>query len=239
MKTLGIIGGLGPMATVYLMELITQMTAAETDQDHINSIIFNCPEIPDRTAYILDRSKPSPLPEMIGIAKKLQSLGADVIATPCNTAHYFYDELAGAVGVPIINVLSETAMVLKSAGVKNAGIMATTGTVSTRLFQNEFEKRGITYTLPDEAEQSLVMSVIYDDIKAGRAPDMEKFSGVSGRLFDSGCDCVVLGCTELSLIKRSEKLGAGFLDTLEVIAKRCVEMCGKRVVPCYETLITK
>lgn len=238
MKTLGIIGGLGPMATVYLLELITSMTDAETDQQHVNSIFFNSPEIPDRTAYILDNSKPSPLPSMVDIAKKLDSLGVSVIATPCNTAHYFYEDIAKSVSVPIVNVLSETAKVLKDEGAKNVGVMATSGTISTRLFQNEFEKNGINYTLPDENDQKKIMSLIYDDIKAGRPADMNVFNEVTQNLFNSGCDVIVLGCTELSLIKRSEDIGNGFLDTLEVIAKRCVEMCDKHVKPQYANLIS-
>ncbi len=239
MKSLGIIGGLGPMATVYLLELITAMTDAETDQQHINSITFNCPTIPDRTAYILDNSKPSPLPDMVEIAKKLDSMGVSVIATPCNTAHYFYNDLAASVSVPIINVLAETTATLKKEGAKKVGIMATSGTIATRLFQNEFEKAGIEYVLPDEAGQAKVMSVIYDDIKAGNDPHMGDFYQVAQNLRDNGCDCIVLGCTELSLIKRSHTLGPGFLDTLEVIAKRCIEMCDKSVKAKWQNLITR
>lgn len=239
MKSLGIIGGLGPMATVYLLELITAMTAAENDQQHINSITFNYPTIPDRTAHILDKSKPSPLPPMIEIAQKLDSLGVSVIATPCNTAHYFYDDLAASVNVPIVNVLKETTKVLKAEGAKKVGIMATTGTISTRLFQDELESAGIDYVLPDADGQKKVMSVIYDDIKAGNEPKMGEFFQVAQNLRDNGCDCIILGCTELSLIKRSHNLGAGFLDTLEVIAKSCIEACDKKVNEKYRNLITK
>ncbi|MBQ5810831.1 MAG: amino acid racemase [Clostridia bacterium] len=238
MKSLGIIGGLGPMATVYLLELITDMTDAATDQQHINSIIYNFPVIPDRTAHILDNSKPSPLPAMVEIAQKLDGMGVSVIATPCNTAHYFYDDLAKSVSVPIINVLSETTKILKEEGAKKVGIMATTGTISTRLFQNEFEKAGIDYALPDEDGQAKVMSVIYNDIKAGKEPNMGEFYQVAQNLRDNGCDCIILGCTELSLVKRSHNLGPGFLDTLEVISKRCIEMCDKSVKPQYSKLIT-
>ena len=239
MKSLGIIGGLGPMATVYLLELITAMTDAETDQQHVNSIVYNFPAIPDRTAYILDKSKPSPLPLMTEIAQKLDSMGVSVIATPCNTAHYFYDELAASVSVPIVNVLTETTAVLKKEGAKKVGIMATTGTISTRLFQQEFEKAGIEYILPDEDGQNKVMSIIYDDIKAGNEANMGEFYQVAQNLRDKGCDCIILGCTELSLIKRTHSLGRGFLDTLEVIAKRSIEMCDGTVKPRYQNLITK
>ena len=239
MKSVGIIGGLGPMATVYLLELIISMTDADNDQQHINSIVYNYPVIPDRTAYILDKSNPSPLPAMREIAQKLDSFGVSVIATPCNTAHYFYNELAESVSVPIINVLSETVNVIKAEGAKKVGIMATTGTIATRLFQDVFEKADIDYALPNADGQAKVMSVIYDDIKAGKEPNMGEFYQVAQNLRDNGCDCIILGCTELSLIKRSHSLGAGFLDTLEVIAKRCIEMCDKKVKSEYSRLITK
>ena len=95
MKTLGIIGGMGPMATAYLLELIIQMTAAKTDQEHLSAVVLNNPQVPDRTAYILDRAKPSPLPVLEGMAHALENLGCGVLCAPCVTSHYFYEELAG------------------------------------------------------------------------------------------------------------------------------------------------
>ena len=100
MKTLGIIGGMGPMATAYLLELIIQMTAAKTDQEHLGAVVLNNPQVPARTAYILDREKPSPLPVLEGMAHALENLGCGVLCAPCVTSHYFYQELAGCVKVP-------------------------------------------------------------------------------------------------------------------------------------------
>ena len=100
MNSLGVIGGLGPMATAYLLELITDMTDARTDQEHLDAIIFNRPSVPDRTAYILDHTKPSPVPPMIDIAQKLEALGVCALATPCVTAHSFHDELQSSVHIP-------------------------------------------------------------------------------------------------------------------------------------------
>ncbi len=237
MKTLGIIGGLGPMATAYLLQLIIEMTDAKTDQEHLDVIVFDRPGVPDRTAHILDPAKPSPLPSMRETARTLEKLGAGVLCAPCVTSHYFYRELQGSVSIPFLNMVAETAEELKAAGKKRPGIMATTGTVSTGLFQSVFSELGLEAGLPAPEGQKLVMSLIYDDIKAGKPADPEKFRKVSEELYGSGCDCIVLGCTELSLIKKSAGLGRGYLDALEVLAKRAVQACGGPLKKEYEALI--
>lgn len=237
MNSFGIIGGLGPMATAYLLELIIDMTDAKTDQEHLDAIIFNRPSVPDRTAYILDHSKPSPVPPMIDMAKKLEALGVCAIGTPCVTAHSFHEELQRSVNVPFINMVQETAAYLKNAGCKKAGIMATTGTVHNGLFQRALSEIGLSYALPDDAMQQYVMSLIYDCVKAGEPADMEKFRTVSNALRKEGCDAIILGCTELSIIKRDNAIGSGYLDALEVLAHAAILACGKKIKPKYISLL--
>lgn len=237
MNSFGIIGGLGPMATAYLLELIIDMTDAKTDQEHLDAIIFNRPSVPDRTAYILDHSKPSPVPPMIDMAKKLEALGVCAIGTPCVTAHSFHEELQRSVNVPFINMVQETAAYLKNAGCKKAGIMATTGTVHNGLFQRALSESGLAYALPDNAMQQYVMSLIYDCVKAGEPADMEKFRAVSDALRKEGCDAIILGCTELSIIKRDNEIGSGYLDALEVLAHAAILACGKKIKPKYISLL--
>ncbi len=237
MKTLGIIGGLGPMASAYLLQLIIEMTDAKTDQDHLDVIVFDRPNVPDRTAHILDPQKPSPLPSMKKTAQTLESLGAGVLCAPCVTSHYFYRQLAESVSVPFLNMVEETTGELRAAGKGKVGIMATTGTVSTGLFQKSFSENGLEAVLPSEAGQRLVMSLIYDDIKAGKPVDPNKFRAVRDELFGAGCGCIVLGCTELSLVKKTSNLGPEYLDALEVLAKRCVLACGGPLKREYEQLV--
>lgn len=237
MNSFGIIGGLGPMATAYLLELIIDMTDAKTDQEHLDAIIFNRPSVPDRTAYILDHSKPSPVPPMIDMAQKLETLGVCAIGTPCVTAHSFHEELQRSVNVPFINMVQETAAYLKNAGCKKAGIMATTGTVHNGLFQRALSEIGLSYALPDDAMQQYVMSLIYDCVKAGEPADMEKFRTVSDALRKEGCDAIILGCTELSIIKRDNAIGSGYLDALEVLAHAAILACGKKIKPKYISLL--
>ena len=237
--TLGVIGGLGPIATAHFMELIIRMTKAHTDQEHLDMIIYNRPSIPDRTGYILDPANPSPLPEMIRVGRALAQQGARLIAIPCMTAHYFHRELAGSIEVPIVHAIHETAVHLKKHGITRAGIMATDGTIRSRLFQQELEKHGITPVIPGPDGQKCVMSVIYDDIKANRTADMARFHRAAGELRAQGAQAIILGCTELSLVKRDCRLGAGYLDAMEVLARRCVLECGGKLKEEYQDLISK
>lgn len=236
-KTLGIIGGMGPMATAYLLQLIIEMTEAATDQEHLDVIVFDRPAVPDRTAYILDRGKPSPLPVLQETARTLVGLGAGVLCAPCVTSHYFYGELAGSVAVPFLNMLAETAAELRRAGKRRVGIMATTGTVQTGMLQRALAGQGLEAVPPAADGQALVMSVIYEEVKAGKPASPDKLARVAEGFGRAGCDSIVLGCTELSLVKKDTPLGPGYMDALEVLAKRCVEACGGVVRPAYRDLL--
>ena len=237
--TLGVIGGLGPIATAHFMELVIRMTEAATDQEHLDMILYNRPSIPDRTGYILDPTKPNPLPEMIRVGNALARQGAKLIAIPCMTAHYFHADLTRYIEAPIVHAIHETAAHLKKHGISRVGIMATDGTIRSRLFQQELEKHGITPLIPGEEGQKCVMSVIYDDIKANRPAGMDKFELASRDLKDQGAQAIILGCTELSLVKRDYPIGAGYLDAMEVLAQACVIRCGGQLKEEYQELISK
>jgi aspartate racemase len=237
-KKLGVIGGLGPMATAYFMELLTRMSDAKTDQEHMEVIIYSKPSIPDRTGYILGKSEKSPLPDMLSVGEKLRTAGAELLAMPCITAHYFYEELEKRLGVPVINGLSETASYLAGEKKTCVGILATDGTIRSGVLQNMLRERGIRSIVPEENSQKKVMAMVYDEIKAGHRADMEKFEQVSGELFRRGAQVILLACTELSLIKKEHPLPAGYLDILEVMALAAVEKC-HRVRVEFRHLITE
>lgn len=238
-KILGVIGGLGPIATAHFMELVIRMTQASCDQEHLDMILYNYPSIPDRTGYILDHSRPSPLPGMIAVGQRLAEQGVSCLAIPCITAHYFHRELTEAIAVPILHIVEETVAHLKSHGVKAAGIMATDGTVTAGLFQQELERCGIRPLIPSPERQRDVMAVIYDNIKANVPVDMRRFEAADSELRAAGAEAVVLGCTELSLVKRDYALGAGFIDAMEVLAQRAVVNCDGILKPEYRDLITR
>ncbi len=234
-KKLGVIGGMGPLATALFMELVIEMTDAAKDSEHITMDIVNIPTIPDRTDYILGRSTESPVKDIIRIKKDLEARGAEVIAMPCNTAFYFYDELIKE-GIALIHAIEETAICLKEAGIQCVGVLATDGTIQTGLFQKGLAQYGIETRIPDEEHQKLVMSMIYEDVKAGRKISEHKIKAVESQLQAKGAEVLILGCTELSVAKRSGLVSAGYLDTLEVMARKAVMECGV-LKPQYQKLI--
>lgn len=236
--TLGVIGGLGPVATAYFMELVIQMTDAARDQEHLPMIIYNSPGIPDRTSYILDNSRANPVWDMIRTGQKLAEQEVACISIPCITAHYFHRELSENIPVPIIHAIQETCIELNDNHVKSAGIMATDGTIHSRIFQDELEKADIEVFVPDKEHQELVMDLIYKEVKAGKSADPDKFRKVSLHLREQGAQVLLLGCTELSLIKKDFSIGSGYLDTMEILAQRSILRCQGRLKTEYRHLIT-
>ena len=236
MKKLGVIGGLGPMATAYFLQLLVQMTEARTDQEHIEVLLHSKPQIPYRTLFILGQSREDPLPQMVEIGRELAGQGAELIAVPCVTAHYFQKKLEDSIGIPVVDTIRETALSLKAAGVTKAGILATDGTIESGLFQRAFAGEGISAMLPDRAGQQAVMQIIYQNVKAGQPVDSAAFWRVAEGLFGQGAQAVLLACTELSLVKRDFGLGEGFLDVMEVLARKAVLICG-RLKGQYECLL--
>jgi len=227
---LGVIGGLGPMSSAYFYELVTEHTRAERDQDHIDIILSSRATTPDRTDYILGRSTESPLPYMVEDARSLEVYGATAIVIPCNTAHYFIDEVRRSVSVPVPSIIEETVLHLKRNGVKKACILATEGTVRSGSYQQGLEENGIGWAVPDEVGQAVLMDIIYGDVKKGVIPSPEKLYAACAPLFDHGCDCAILGCTELSLLKRSLGDDSRFVDSLEVLAKVSIELMGHEYI---------
>ncbi len=237
-QVLGIIGGLGPLATACFLERITEMTHAPREQDNLDMIVYNFPSIPDRTGYLLGSNLRSPLPGLLSVARDLSRQGVDQIAIPCITAHYFYDALQSAVSTPIIHDVAETARYLKDRGVKRAGIMATEGTIRAGLFHRFLEEAGIRPVAPSPDRQGDVNHLIYQNVKAGQLAEMDRFFAVREELTQNGAEVIILGCTELSVIKRDETIGPGFLDSLEILAQQSILRCGKPVKKKYRELIT-
>ncbi len=224
---LGILGGLGPMASAYFYEMITEHTKAERDQDHIDILLSSRASTPDRTDFIMGRSDVSPLPVMIEDAKYLESCHVSAIVIPCNTAHYFIEELRRSVSIPMPSIITETVQHIKTVGKKKAGILATEGTVSTNTYQMECDAHGIEWEIPSPENQKILMELIYDCVKKGLPADRDKFYKVVDELTAKGCDCLILGCTELSVINRQLGKDPRFVDSLEVLAYTAIKMCGQ------------
>ena len=234
-KTVGVLGGLGPMATVYFYDMVVEMTEAKRDQDHLDMIIMNRATTPDRTAYILGSSDDSPLDYIVRDAKRLEAAGADFLVLTCNTAHYFYNAIVEELGIPLINMIEETVVHAKKKGNKKIGILATTGNINTGLYQDMCVKHSMDYYVPSQPVQEMVMNIIYDQVKAGKKADMDQFNKIIEVLKAEVCDCAILGCTELSIIKKDEKLPNDFfVDSSEVLAMTTILKAGRKLKENYQ-----
>lgn len=229
-QAVGVIGGVGPMATVYYMQRVIEMTKAGCDQEHINMLVFNDCDIPDRTAFITEKSPDNPLPVMVEDAKRLEAAGCEFVVIPCNTAHYFYDKLEQAVEIPVVNIVEETIRYAKARvqDLSCVGIMATTGTIVTGTYQKYAKRAGLSFAVPDEDEQDLLMQIIYDGVKAGKPVPRADFDRVANHLRAKGAQCLILGCTELSVLKRDLPINdPDVLDSIDVLASETVRRSGK------------
>jgi len=228
-KTIGIIGGMGPLATCDLFRKIIDITDASCDQEHIRVCIDNNTEIPDRTAAIIAGGK-DPVEQMSRSAKGLQGMGADVLIMPCNTAHYFHKRVAETVEIPLLNMLEETAAYARQKGIKRVGLLATDGTIRSGVYANAFEKEGIAICTPSAENQKAVMSVIYEGVKAGNyALDLTGFYKAMEELFAAGAETLVLGCTELPVAFDMFQIDRPHIDPTRILAAAAVRFVGGKL----------
>ena len=224
---LGVIGGMGPLASSLFYDMIIDKTDAGCDQDNLNMIICSDSGMPDRTGAILsgDEAKVAEVRDRIlKDAKVLENAGCSALAVTCNTAHYFVNMVRDEVGIPFIHMIEETAKELaKTCKGKPVAILATDGTVKTRLYQNEFEKHGIVSYTPAAEGQKKVMSTIYDLIKQNKPADAELWAEIEKEIKDAGCEAAILACTELSVVKKELDLPEYYRDPMEIMADRCIE----------------
>ena len=226
---LGVLGGMGPQATNTFYQYVIDRTDARTDQEHVNALILSDSGVPDRTQAILgtEEQREAVYQRLLADARLLEGAGCTVIAVPCNTSHFFLDRVQQQIHIPILHMIREAAQVLTAQGRRRPGILATDGTIQTELYQKEFAAAGIQAVVPTPQAQKLVMSLIYDDVKAGRDGDPEKFAAIHRELLAQGCDCGVLACTELSVFASQHHLSSFYLDAMAVLAERSVQACRK------------
>jgi aspartate racemase len=227
-KTLGIIGGMGPLATQYFYKKIIELTDASCDQEHLDLIILNHASMPDRTDLILSGRTDELYEALLYDAKKLESLSVEAIAIPCNTSHLLVDRLQEELSIPIINMIKEAVKDLNKE-IECVGILATDGTIKSGLYQKSCLEAGIKPYVPSPEKQELVMKIIYEGIKAGNEIDYNDVIKIEGELSANGCQAAIIACTELSCFKDMYKLPDYYIDAMEVLAKRSIEACGKGV----------
>jgi aspartate racemase len=224
-KVLGIIGGMGPLATVKLFERIVILTDANSDQENLHILIDNNTKIPDRTEFILG-GKDDPKLELIKSAKRLQEMGADYLIMGCNTAHYFYKDIAPEIDIPFINMIEETTKhVLNfNKDIKKVGLLATSGTVNCGIYHEHFNKHGIEIITPSEEKQIYVTEIMYNIKKGIYDNSLSGFYQAIEEIKTQGVELIILGCTELSLAYTMYRLEGNFVDALEVLATRAIKL---------------
>ena len=227
-KTIGILGGMGPLATADLMIKIVTETKADCDNEHIRVYVDSNTAIPDRTAAILYGGA-DPMPEMTDALRHLEACGADCILLPCNSAHYFYPRLQALTDTPILNMpaIAVERCIERYPGQK-AAVLGTKGALATGVYARVLEEKGIAYLIPDEAEQDVLMHLIYEVVKASKplTPEAETWRGLLDGLRAKGADYFILGCTELPIVANTLEEPGPFVDPTTELARAAVLFCG-------------
>lgn len=230
----GVVGGVGPLATAYFLQRVVLLTDARTDQDHVDLVVHQRASIPDRTAFLLGRSSEDPGPVMASSAQDLVSIGARAVVLPCNSAEPFLPQVEAAAGVPVLGIVRATVAAARRRvpGLARMGVLATDGTLAARTYHDELAAVGVAAVVPTAEDQALVMAVIYDQVKAGRLADLAGLAGVVDRVAAAGAQAVALACTELSvlndeLVRLSPHL---VVDSVDSLARATIERAGARTV---------
>lgn len=229
---LGVLGGMGPMATVDFMAKIAHNTEAARDQDHVEMVACSAAGIPDRTEAILGRG-PDPLPAMRAALVRLEAAGATFIAFPCNTAHHWHGALQRHASARILHIVDAVVERLGTA-TGDVGVLATDGTLKARIYQDRLGRHGINCRAPDAAGQAEVMRAIRL-VKAGRSAEAAAIlTEQAEALIAAGCARVAMACTEIpvALAGAEGDLGSRLLDATDALAAACVRVSGQsRLLP--------
>jgi len=227
--TIGILGGMGPAATVDLYKKIISYTPAKCDQDHIRIFIDSNPQIPDRT-NALNNGGNDPVPFMLDSAQKLENAQVDFIIIPCNTAHVFIPRFADKLNIPVLSMIDVCVdyVLKKFPDIKKVGLLATSGTVSSNIYNNEFKKHGISVLTPqDDFQEKKVMTAIYGDngIKAGNTSGKshDLLIEAAQQLENNGAKLILMACTEIPLALHPEDMAVPLLDPTDLLAQSAVK----------------
>ncbi|HUZ62869.1 MAG TPA: amino acid racemase [Acetobacteraceae bacterium] len=223
-RILGVLGGMGPLASAQFMTRLTLLTPAERDQDHIPAILWSDPRVPDRVAA--QRGGESPLPALLAGLRGLEAAGCGAVAMPCNTAHGWFDAMQAATALPILHIVDATAAELRRVGITGTvGVMGTTATLAMRLYQDRLERQGWPCITPTEAEMRDLVSPAIAAVKANRVEaTYEPLMRCARHLADRGAAAIVLGCTEIPLgIAAGPAVpGLAFIDTIDALARAAI-----------------
>jgi aspartate racemase len=238
---LGIIGGMGPLATSYFFDQIVTHTKAESDNEHMNCVILNHASMVSRVEAAFDENKKQ---QFLSQIKKdfeyLENIGVQNIAIPCNGAHSFFDELEKMTNINIINMPRETVKDIlekskssfskgedRDEAIKKVGVLCTDATIKSEIYKKELEKNNIEIVYPDEVFQKDLMEIIYKEIKKNGNLNIERFAKIINHMQEKGSDVIILACTELSLFKNYYEVKETCVDAMNSLVKKSIELSGK------------
>lgn len=230
-KIIGIIGGMGPLASCDLYRKIIMNTEASCDSDHLHVIIDSNTKIPDRTDAILYHGK-SPLPMLIESARKLEQMGAEIIIIACNTSHFFIDELRESIHCEVISIIEAVFEEVKRKKLQSISLFATEGTAKTGIYQRVFKEGNLKLRVSDDEEQRIVTDVIYNGIKEGNYEyDGTAFQNLIIKQSLEGEQAFILGCTELPIAVSLYHIKGNFIDPSLCLARAAIVRAGGEVIP--------
>ncbi len=223
---LGVLGGMGPQATQLFYQWLIDHTDASCDQEHVRTLILSDTQMPDRTAAILSGQTEAVFDRLLADCRLLTGAGCTAIAIPCNTSHYFADDLQANLTVPILHMprLASAEAARRLSGQPGpVAVLATDGTIQSGVYDRELEALGLAPWHPDEKTQAAVMHLIYDVIKGGSTGTRGDFSAIDAAVRSAGCRLAILACTELSVYRQNHGLDNSFyLDAMEILVNECV-----------------
>jgi aspartate racemase len=219
---IGILGGMGPEATVELMRRVIERTPARDDQDHVHLLVDNNPQVPSRIAALLEESGPSPLDELVRMARRLEHAGAHCLAMPCNTAHYYLHTLGQQVTVPFLDMIQLTTERVVQLQPKRVGLLASTAVLKLGLYAQALASAQVSLLVPESQDSvmELIRAVKRGEV-GGETPG--RFLNTVQALEQSGCDVLLVACTELSLLAPHLKTSMHVIDALDCLTDAIVQ----------------
>lgn len=230
MYKLGVIGGMGPLATVKFYDKIVLNTEAHNDNEHIDLIVLNHSTMPDRTKCIIENKDTEFLNEIKKDLEILERIGIDVVAIPCNTSHYFYDEFKNFTNLKIINMIEETILEIKRRGIKKVAVFGTLGTLNSKVYNKYAKENGIEVKELFLEDKKTVMDIIYK-IKETNNLESKDFVEILNR-YCNDKTIGIIACTELSLLDIPKNLNT--IDALDVLVNKSIEYSGAKIKNKYK-----
>ena len=225
MKTVGVLGGMGPDATVDFMAKVIALTPAERDQDHIHMLVDHNPKVPNRQTAILGNGE-DPGPEIAAMARRLEAAGAEFLVIPCNTAYVFAPSVLESVSIPLISIIDETIAAIgeQSPAAKAVGLLATNGCLEANVYQEALQANGLDPVLPNGAQLEVLMELI-NGIKAGNRSEAVSAAmrELAGALVSQGAQTIVAACTEIPLVLDAAMLSVPLISSTDVLALKTVQ----------------